>query len=450
MRIQAHSIVCMRKIPAGVAILVNLLMLGCSDMKSPAQPLPPGYEPVFELSANEGVFAYSRISPDGRFLAYASEPRRGGGSRVINVVDLNDRRVVFSESGIDAYWSNDGTRMIYLSFSGNRSRVSIRHHATGAITRDVAPDSLGDYYSWGIRDGRDLILTIRSRYYFLNGDQAELPAGVVPPCAGIGTGERPLLSKDGRRATTFVGNVLVIRSVTDCSFILNTGVPAAKADFSFDGRYVAFHAPKPDNSGFEIQVIDIERRTIRTVTNLPGSSFFPSWTQDGRLSFRYDSNGFRGFLFVDSILDLPEEPLPTSTVTSGPAPRWEQVFPNTPRPATPLTLVLVWGPWSAHAPDALAHAQRAREMFAAENLPVELLTATDPGSREEDVAALIARHNVKLPRITLAKEQFVATGAHNQNPTVLLFEGDALIDRRLGAQTTAELLTWVRQRGVIE
>src|SRR5688572_9489131 len=208
----------MRKIPA--AILMNLMMLGCSDMKSPPQPLPPGYEPVFELSASEGVFAYSRISPDGRFLAYASEPRSGGGSRVINVVDLTDRRVVFSESGIDAYWSNDGARMIYLSFSGNRSRVSIRHHATGAITRDVAPDSLGDYYSWGIRDGRDLILTIRSRYYFLNGDQAELPAAVLPPCAGIGTGERPLLSKDGRRATTFVGNVLVIRSVTDCSFIL--------------------------------------------------------------------------------------------------------------------------------------------------------------------------------------------------------------------------------------
>ena len=26
-----------------------------------------------------------------------------------------------------------------------------------------------------------------------------------------------------------------------------------------------------------------ERRTMRTVTNLAGSSFFPSWTQDGRL-----------------------------------------------------------------------------------------------------------------------------------------------------------------------
>jgi hypothetical protein len=39
---------------------------------------------------------------------------------------------------------------------------------SGALTRDVAPQGLGDYYSWASRDGKDLILTINSNYYYLN------------------------------------------------------------------------------------------------------------------------------------------------------------------------------------------------------------------------------------------------------------------------------------------
>jgi hypothetical protein len=37
--------------------------------------------------------------------------------------------------------------MIYLSFKESQHRVAIRDVATGAITRDVAPTNLGDYYS---------------------------------------------------------------------------------------------------------------------------------------------------------------------------------------------------------------------------------------------------------------------------------------------------------------
>ena len=33
----------------------------------------PAFERVFALRTDEGVFAYSRISPNGRFLAYAAE-----------------------------------------------------------------------------------------------------------------------------------------------------------------------------------------------------------------------------------------------------------------------------------------------------------------------------------------------------------------------------------------
>ena len=50
-----------------------------------------------------------------------------------------------------------------------------------------------------------------------------------------------------------------------------------------DNRYVAFHVAKKDLKGYEIVVVDTQDRTVRYVTELPGSSLFPSWTKDGRL-----------------------------------------------------------------------------------------------------------------------------------------------------------------------
>src|SRR5688500_2759144 len=244
------------------------VLVACS-VTAPSSPAPR-LERVYSLQPTEGVFAYARISPDGRYLAYASESREGAGGRLertVTVVDLQTRKVLFTEPGIDAYFSPDGERMIYLSSEGGSS-VKIRHHRTGAITRDVAPVSLGDYFSWGVHDGRNLILTINSRYYYLEGDKAVLPAGTVPSCDGIGRGERPLLSRDGRRITTFVRGTVVVRNLTDCEGILDTGIGGAKSDFSWDGRHIAFHVPKTGGSGYEIQVVDIEKRTVRTVTNL--------------------------------------------------------------------------------------------------------------------------------------------------------------------------------------
>lgn len=121
------------------------------------------FEKVFELKPSEGVFAYARISPDGQFLAYASEmpnPNGRGITQTVTVVELKTKQVVFTEPGIDAYWSNDGKRMIYLGRGGRRSSVVIRHHDTGEIVRDVAPVGLGDYFSWSVDNGRTLIMTI--------------------------------------------------------------------------------------------------------------------------------------------------------------------------------------------------------------------------------------------------------------------------------------------------
>src|SRR5262245_14279091 len=237
---------------APTVLLATTLWMGGSAGAAPGHQLT--FERLFPLAPAEGVFAYARISPDGRTLAYASEAAdrmaRGGIQRTVTVVDLGTRNVIFREPGIDAYWSTDGRRMIFRSSKDGLDRVTIRHHDTGTIVRDVAPPRLGDYYSWGIRDGRDLVLTIDSHYYFLDGDQSVMPAQSVPPCQGIGVGARPLLSKDGRRITTFVRGKIVVRNLTDCQDIIDTGIGGAKADFSWDGRYIAFHMPKRDLSGY--------------------------------------------------------------------------------------------------------------------------------------------------------------------------------------------------------
>ena len=411
-------------------------------------PRSVSYERVYPLRADEGVFAYSRISPDGRFLAYASETREADRPRqvlrTITVVDLKTGRILFTEPGIDAYWSNDGRRMIYLSYADARQpSVSIRRHPEGIILRDVAPAHLGDYYSWAVRDGRDLVLTIESNFYYMKGDQAEMPWSSVPSCPEIGRGARPLISKDGRHISTFVRGNVVVRSLTDCTDVFDTGIRGAKADFSWDGRYVAFHTARPSGGGYDIVIVDIKDRTVRRLPGLAGSSLFPSWTKDGRLSFRYDGDDYRGFVTASNVLAIPAQPLASMRSARLSERTWGDLFPETPRPPERVSLVMVWSTWSAHTPEALSELERARQAFAARSAGVGVLTAIDPGSRREDVDRLVATHGVRLPTIPLAPERFVRTEAANQIPTTLLFRDGRLVDQRLGAQTAAQLDAWV-------
>ena len=405
----------------------------------------------YPLKAGEGVFAYSRISPDGHLLAYASQmpdPSRGGIVMTQTLVDLRTKQTLFAERGIDAYFSVDGQRMIYLSQAGGGGGVTIRHTDSGALTRNVASTNLGDYFSWAKRDNKDLILTIQSNYYYLDGDRGVMPAGRVVPCEGIGTGDRPLISKDGRRITTFVRGAVVVRNLTDCNDVIDTGLQGGMADFSYDGRYVAFHVPKRAAKAYELVVVDLEKRTMRMVTaSLPGSSLFPSWTKDGRLSFRYDGDDYRGFMFAENVLSLPEQPLPASSTRVPSNVEWSTLFPETPRPAARLALVMIWAAWSAHAPDALADLQQAREQFAREGADVGVLTAIEVSSLRSDVARLLTQGAITLPEIPLSPARFALTEAVNQIPATLLFRDGRLVDRRLGAQTTGEIVEWARTMG---
>ena len=436
-------------------VLVVLLAAIWSANAGRAQPRGNGaaaqapalqYERVHALRPDEGVFAYARVSPDGRYLAYASQERGRPDNvplgRTITVVDLQTHEVMFTEPGIDAYWSNDGSRMIYSS--ARPGGVSIRHHPGGQIARQIAPAELGDYYSWAVRDGRDLIVTILSNFYYLDGDRAVMPPGRVPACPTIGTGERPLVSHDGKRITTFVRGTVVVRNLTDCNDIIETGIGGGKTDFSWDGRYVATHVLKGDRRGYEIQVVDLQQKTARTVTNLPGSSLFPSWLRDGRLFFNYDGDDYRGFVIASDFMNVPTRPLRADRDLIPPVLAWDDLFPETPAPAQTINLVMVWSTWSAHSPEALIWLQQARDYFAGQGKNIGVMTAIEPATRPDDAVAMMRRYEIALPEIRLDPQRFVRTEAKNQIPTTLLFRGGRVVDTKLGAQSFGELRDWVR------
>lgn len=431
-----------------VRVKLSALAAVCAAGLTASAADGPRFQRAYALAPSEGVFAYSRISPDGKLLAYASETPSGPNrppAQTITVVQLASGKVLFTEPGIDAYWSNDGRRMIYLSFAATGG-VAIRHQETGQIARDVAPSQLGDYFSWAVRDGRDLILTIRGNYYYLDGDRGIMPHERVPACPGIGTGERPLISKDGKRITTFVRGNVVVRDLDACDSILDTGIKGAKADFSWDGRYIAFHAPKATLKGYDLQVVDTQKRTVRTITSaLSGSSLFPSWTKDGRLSFRYDGDDYRGFMFADRVLEAPERPLPATAAALPAHPRWSELFPETPLPAPRMALVMIWAPWSAHSPRALTDLQRAATYFAASGTDAAVATALEVGSAADDVTRIRRANAITVPELPLAPHRFATTEAVNQIPTTLLFRDGEMVDRRLGAQTFDDLVAWVTQ-----
>src|ERR1044071_2283390 len=88
----------------------------------------PKYTKIHRLTPREGVFAYARISPDGKRLVYASSIQRGASQPqwAETVVELASGKVLWTGNGIDAWWSPDGTRIIY---AGNG--VTVRNIETG-------------------------------------------------------------------------------------------------------------------------------------------------------------------------------------------------------------------------------------------------------------------------------------------------------------------------------
>jgi hypothetical protein len=397
----------------------------------------PRYTKIHRLTPREGVFAYARISPDAKRLVYASNIPRGPADEqwVETVVELSTGKILWTGNGIDAWWSPDGTRIIYSGDGG----VVVRNIETGETVANREAGRLGDYFSWADRDGKDLILTIQSNYYYLDRGHAVLPPSKVSTCSAIGgTGDRPLISRDGRRITTFVKGNVAVRGLDNCDDIFNTGVQGGKADFSWDGRYIAFHAIKSDGSGYDIRIVDLKEHTVRTMAFAGASILFPSWSKDGRLCFRYDGPDYRGFMMATGALDLPAVPLAMATSPSLPDRRtWQDIFPATPAPKG-VQLVLVWAPWSAHSQIAFEALQQMKG--------VGLYAAADPTSPKADVERQLTDFKVRIPSLPLTANGLALTEARNQMPTLLLFRDGVLLDRKLGAQPIETLRDWVTRR----
>jgi hypothetical protein len=419
-----------------------LLFLGLLGSALSAQK-GPRYSKIHRLTPREGVFAYARISPDGKRLVYASNLPRGNSEQaqwMETVLELSSGKTLWTGAGIDAWWSPDGSRIIYSGGGG----VTVRNIETGETVTSPAAGRLGDYFSWADRDGADLILTIQSNYYYLDNNRADLPHAKVSTCSAIGgTGDRPLISRDGRRITTFVRGNVTVRGLDNCDDIFDTGIQGGKADFSWDGRYIAFHAIKRDGTGYDIRIVDLKDRTVRTMAFANGSVLFPSWTKDGRLCFRYDGPDYRGFMMAAGGLDLPAVPLTTASTPTLPERRtWNDIFPGTPsKPG--VQLVLIWAPWSAHSQIAFDALKDFVALSEAKGDKPEVYAAADPTSPRSDVQRQLSDFRVKLPSLPLTARGLELTEARNQMPTTLLFRDGLLIDRRLGAQSLENLQSWI-------
>lgn len=403
----------------------------------------------YALAPGETVFAYSRICPDGALLAYSSEQTRDGKvERNVTVVDLAAHRVVFTEPGLDSYWSPDGMRLVYLSTRGT-PEACIWDRASGEVHRAVAPQELGAYYTWGRAEGRDLILTQRNYYFLLGADKGQRPFRTVPPCPGVGRGEQPMLSHDGKLIATFVRGSLAVRSLDTCERVLETHLPGGKGDFSFDGRYLAFHMPKQGGQvpGYAIVVVDLDKRRLVHVTDLPGSSYYPSWTRDGRLSFRYDGEDFRGFLLASDFLGNAWEPLPTSAPKAASAPTLQEVLGGQAPAAARAVLINFWAPWCSHCRDELPALARLDAALRAARSDVVILGACAPDGRREDRERLIRSEGLGFRQVDLSPQTFADLGVR-MFPTSMLFVDGRLVERRFGSQRYDDFVAWLRGHGV--
>jgi hypothetical protein len=356
----------------------------------------------------------------------------------LRIHDLKSHRVIYEERGIDGYWSPSGESLVYKAKLHDSYSVSIWNRHTGKITRDVIATSLGDYYSWGANGQQNTLLTINGWFVSIAANHAASAPQHIPECEGIGRGARPLVSRDGRRVSVFVGDELVLRNLRDCADIVRTGVVAAKADWSRDGRFLAFHTSKKSREGYDIGIFDQLTFTFRRIT-LDGSSYFPSWTDDNALVFRYQGPEYSGFMRADEVLSSPTETALTPSYLrnrSNIYRQWKSVLP-----AAGTVVVLLWSSWSSHSSDALH--EFSNGVFDCPARDCRRVAAYDPSSPAQDVARLLSGITGQIPVVKAPWQAVLAAGGINQSPSYLLFHNGCFAARALGSLSAIELQGWI-------
>lgn len=209
-----------------------------------------GRHPLLNTDANE---RYPNFSPDGRFLAYASDEY---GTYDIFVYDLQtgSRQRLTNWGSLEWYpaWSPDGR---YIVFSSN--------HISGS-------DTDFDLFIMEWQTGSVYTLT-----------------------SGSGTDNLPAWSPNGdwiafQRAWGGKWNVYLIHPNGNGLYRLING---RTPDWSPDGRYVAFG--KRTNSGRDIFVYDMKTNHAEQLTHNSRRNRDPCWSKDGGfIFFESDRSGY--------------------------------------------------------------------------------------------------------------------------------------------------------------
>lgn len=412
----------------------------------------PTFTRILPLKPEEGVFAYARISPDGQLLSYASERHMGGQfKRTVNVVNLATKEVLFSEPGMDAYWAPDGKHLIYLSQANSEEgSTCLWVRDGGAVLRDVAPSNLGHYFTWGRRDGRDVVLTQNNRYWDMVELRAARPYRTVPAFPPLSAGTQPMLSKDARLIATFHRGTLLVRALDEAKPVVETRLRGGKADFSYDGRYIAFHSLQKVNGkeAYQVLVVDLRTRELLKVTELPGSCTYPSWTRDGRLVFRYDAADYRGFLMATRVLDAPRSPLPKAYPDDAPEPPpLARLYPKGNAPRQRVVIVNFWAGWCVHCRAELPMLHQLRKDLRAAGADAELVGACDPTSFQTDRDFILSRSKLDIPQVDLTAAEVNAYGIQVYPTTLIFVEGRVAV-RHAGALTRAQALALLKAQGI--
>lgn len=195
-----------------------------------------------------------------------------------------------------------------------------------------SPKFVGVYQSVGLMESEGnekiygLVLAVGETNQFQKIKVIESPELKVEPiglpidiCHGIDL-KLPMLSKDGREISgvdmkSGTSKVWQINHKTgSCDEVENLGFFAGKADFSFDGRYLAFHLradsnvdanffvnPK-DSMSMNAFLYDRVKRTLTKVSDaLPGeNAYYPVFKKDGTIVYAHiDRSGNAWFAHVD-------------------------------------------------------------------------------------------------------------------------------------------------------
>jgi TolB protein len=230
----------------------------------------------------------------------------GKGKRIVRMdVDGSGMREISGEGVIEMAprWSNDGTKVLYTSFSSGYPDVFLHDLKAGnrkRVAHYQGLNAFGDLHP----NGNLLVLTMSS-----SGDPEiytkELSSGKIRRLTRHkATDTSPVWSPDGSRIA-FVSD----RTGGPQVYVMNADGSSPKQvtlrgsyntapEWSPDGTRIAYCALRPD--GFQIQVVELESGEVTTVTE-GGGCEDPCWSPDGRSILYSRSAGGRTDLYVTDL-----------------------------------------------------------------------------------------------------------------------------------------------------